>query len=172
MVKKKPSNFQTKKICIINLQAMIDLQLSLQCCDTSRHTVLKEKAQYHKQFSKISGSGLINVSLLLSHHPNPHPSGELLYPFGCDWESSWSPTLLLHTLCFIHCRCRDQAARFTLLYIALFKTVFLNVLDGFMCVCLFFCTFPFMDDSLRLNVQTCLLPQKNIYTNHDLLHCF
>lgn len=83
----------------------------------------------------------MNVSLLLSHHPNPHPSGELLYVFGCDCESSWSPTLLLHTLCFIHCRCRDQAARFTLLYIALFKTVFLNVLDGFMCVCFIFLYF-------------------------------
>lgn len=55
--------------------------------------------------------------------------------------------------CFIHCSCRDQAARFTLFYIALFKTVFLNVLDGFLCVfVLFFCTFPFVDDSLRLNV--------------------
>lgn len=134
-LKKTNIKFSKKKICIINLQAMIDLQLSLQCCNTSRHTVLKEKAQYHKQFSKISGSGQMNVSLLLSHHPNPHPSGELLYAFGCDCESSWS------LFCFIHCRCRDQAARFTLLYIALFKTVFLNVLDGFMCVCFIFLYF-------------------------------
>lgn len=55
------SSFGSKKSInynhIITFQAMIDLQLSLQCCDTSRHTVLKEKAQYHKQFNKISGSG-------------------------------------------------------------------------------------------------------------------